>query len=313
MDMQEELTDVGTSGIFPDPQSGSKDPLPLLNEGSLVERATCVLEEFELPIEQGPDLLESRFRQERAIKPGRLAVAGNQGGQLDVALHQDVARRIGRWARRACVHGFEPGCALSATESTQPLLEHDHDDDTKRNQDDEQDRGRQVHGLLTIAAIPAKFDGSGKLGTAELIIEKWARCLLAGNRIGAMPDEWVRSPGQQAAIDLQATIDAQPRPDIVVRTYPGETTQAYADYRVDAAQMIPAGWHPIAQQYESNSPGVANVALFGLLAFAAKPVGSLVVTWQYQGPQSGAPAGGATEPEQPAGTAGSDPQAPRPG
>jgi hypothetical protein len=97
-----------------------------------------------------------------------------------------------------------------------------------------------------------------------------------------MPDDWVRTPAQQAALDLQSSIDARPQSDIVVRTYPGEAAQAYADFQIDAAQMVPAGWQPIAQQYVSGSPSAAGVALFGLLAFAAKPPGSLMVTYQYQ-------------------------------
>ena len=97
-----------------------------------------------------------------------------------------------------------------------------------------------------------------------------------------MPDDWVRTPAQQAAIDLQATIDARPQSDVVVRTYPGSAQQAYADFQIDAAQMIPAGWQPIAQQYISGSPSAAGVALLGLLAFAAKPPGSLMVTYQYE-------------------------------
>ena len=97
-----------------------------------------------------------------------------------------------------------------------------------------------------------------------------------------MPDDWVRTPAQQAAMDLQTTIDARPPSDVVVRTYPGSPQQAYGDFQIDAAQMIPAGWQPIAQQYISGSPSLAGVALFGLLAFAAKPPGSLIVTYQYQ-------------------------------
>ncbi len=45
-----------------------------------------------------------------------------------------------------------------------------------------------------------------------------------------MPDDWVRTPAQQAAIDLQAKIDARAPSDVVVRTYPGSAEQAYADF-----------------------------------------------------------------------------------
>ena len=97
-----------------------------------------------------------------------------------------------------------------------------------------------------------------------------------------MPDDWVRTPAQQAAIDLQASIAARPQSDVVVRTYPGAAAEAYADFQIDAAQMIPAGWQPIAQQYIESAPSAAGVALFGLVAFASRPPGSLMVTYQYQ-------------------------------
>jgi hypothetical protein len=128
-----------------------------------------------------------------------------------------------------------------------------------------------------------------------------------------MRDQWVRTPAQQEAIDLQRMIDMRPSSDVVVRTYPGEPAEAYAAFQVDAAQMIPARWQPIAQQYVSSSPSVARVALLGLFAFASKPAGSLVVTYQYQRPQSGTPVAASTEAEQQARPTGSDPQAAGPG
>lgn len=66
-----------------------------------------------------------------------------------------------------------------------------------------------------------------------------------------MPDDWVRTPAQQAAIHLLATIDAR---------------------------------QPIAQQYIPGSPSMAGVALFGLLASWGQCTSIVAVmpkwTWQ---------------------------------
>lgn len=99
-----------------------------------------------------------------------------------------------------------------------------------------------------------------------------------------MSDQWVRTPAQQAAIDLQVLIDAHRRPDVVVRTYPGDPAEAYSDYQADAGRMIPAGWYPIAQQFTSGTTDSAHIAMFGVLAPAVGSVAFLAVTWQFQGP-----------------------------
>jgi hypothetical protein len=104
-----------------------------------------------------------------------------------------------------------------------------------------------------------------------------------------MSDQWERTPARQAAIDLQALIDAHRRPDVVVRTYPGDPAQAYLDYQADANRMIPAGWYPIAQQFTSGSTDSAHIAMFGVLAPAVGSVGFLAVTWQFQGSDTPAP------------------------
>lgn len=104
-----------------------------------------------------------------------------------------------------------------------------------------------------------------------------------------MSDQWVRTPAQQAAIDLQALIDAHRRPDVVVRTYPGDPPEAYLDYEADAARMIKAGWYPIAQQFTSDTTDAAHIAMFGVLAPAVGAVGFLAVTWQYQGSDAPTP------------------------
>jgi hypothetical protein len=104
-----------------------------------------------------------------------------------------------------------------------------------------------------------------------------------------MSDEWVRTPAQQAAIDLQALIDTHRRSDVVVRTYPGEPAEAYLDYQADATRMTPAGWYPIAQQFTSGTTDAAHIAMFGMLAPAVGSVAFLAVTWQYQGSDAPAP------------------------
>ena len=110
-----------------------------------------------------------------------------------------------------------------------------------------------------------------------------------------MPDDWVRTPAQQSAIDLQALIDAHRRSDVVVRTYPGDAAEAFIDYRADAARMVPAGWYPVAQQLCPPSVEPAEVAIMGTLAVTGRSVGSLMVVWQCQGPGSPTPPGHAPE------------------
>jgi hypothetical protein len=104
-----------------------------------------------------------------------------------------------------------------------------------------------------------------------------------------MSDQWARSTAQQAAVDLQELIEAHRRADVVVRTYPGDPAQAYADYQADAARMIPAGWYPIAQQFFGGTTDAAHIALFGVLASSLTGPGRLTVTWQYQGHDVSAP------------------------
>ena len=101
-----------------------------------------------------------------------------------------------------------------------------------------------------------------------------------------MTDEWVRTPAQQAAFDLQKLIEAHRRTDVVVRSYPGGPDEAYGDYQRDAVQMIPAGWYPIAQQFVAEGPDAGRVAMLGLLAFVGTGTGVLIVTWQYQQPDA---------------------------
>lgn len=105
-----------------------------------------------------------------------------------------------------------------------------------------------------------------------------------------MSDQWVRTPAQRAAVELQQLIEASRRADVVARTYPGAPAQAYAGYQADAAQMIPAGWRPIAQQFVGVTVDAGQIALFGVLAPSVGGVTSLVVTWQYQGPDAPVPA-----------------------
>jgi hypothetical protein len=102
-------------------------------------------------------------------------------------------------------------------------------------------------------------------------------------------DQWVRSADQQAIDEAQAIVDAQPSADIIVRRYPGVPEAAVVDFKADAAQMIPAGWYPIAQQFISDGPGVARVATLGVLALAGTPAGELIVTWQYERSEAPAP------------------------
>jgi len=100
-----------------------------------------------------------------------------------------------------------------------------------------------------------------------------------------MTDQWVRNPEQQALSEAQAIVDAQARTDIVVRHYPGSPEAAVADFKLDAAQMIPSGWHPVSVVYAAIVLDAATVIALGTLAIAAKvPGGSLVVTYRYQQP-----------------------------
>ncbi|MGH2466076.1 MAG: hypothetical protein ACRDGI_11495 [Candidatus Limnocylindrales bacterium] len=99
-----------------------------------------------------------------------------------------------------------------------------------------------------------------------------------------MTDGWVRSPDQQALDEAQAIVDAQPRADIVVRHYPGVPEQAVADFRIDAAQMIPTGWHPVSVAYASIPLDPATLLALGTLAIARTPGGTLVATYRYQRP-----------------------------
>jgi hypothetical protein len=71
---------------------------------------------------------------------------------------------------------------VEAPDSSQPVLEDDHDENAEPNQDDEQDRGRQVHGVLTIAAIGA-----------DLVYTPWSGAgdrdnrPMSGSRCGPVP------------------------------------------------------------------------------------------------------------------------------
>jgi hypothetical protein len=57
------------------------------------------------------------------------------------------------------------------------------------------------------------------------------------------------------------------------------------DFKTDAAQMIPTGWHPISVVYASVALDPATVLALGTPAVAAEvSSGSLVVTYRYQQP-----------------------------
>ena len=100
-----------------------------------------------------------------------------------------------------------------------------------------------------------------------------------------MTDQWVRNPDQQALAEAEAIVDAQARADIVVRRYPGVPAAAVIDFKADAAQMIPTGWHPVSVVYAAIALNPAEVLALGTLAVAAQvPGGSLVVTYRYQQP-----------------------------
>jgi hypothetical protein len=101
-----------------------------------------------------------------------------------------------------------------------------------------------------------------------------------------MTDQWVRNPDQQALAEAQAIVDAQPSTDIVVRRYPGVPVGAVADFKADAAQMIPAGWHPVSVVFASIPLDPATLLAFGSLASVQVPGGSLIVTYRFQGPGS---------------------------
>lgn len=101
-----------------------------------------------------------------------------------------------------------------------------------------------------------------------------------------MTDQWVRNPDQQALDAAQAIVDAQPRPDIVVRHYPGVPEQAVADFKIDAAQMIATGWHPVSVAYAADQLDAASVFALGSLATARVMGGTLVATYRYQRPGS---------------------------
>jgi hypothetical protein len=87
-------------------------------------------------------------------------------------------------------------------------------------------------------------------------------------------------------MEAAAIVDAQPKADVVVRSYPGVPGAAVADFKTDAAQMIAAGWHPVSLAYAATALDPATMLSLGALAIASTPGGSLVVTYRYQQPRS---------------------------
>jgi hypothetical protein len=101
-----------------------------------------------------------------------------------------------------------------------------------------------------------------------------------------MADQWTRNPDQQALVEAEAIVDAQPRSDIIVRRYPGAPGRAVADFKADVAQMVPAGWQPVNVVYISTPYDAANVLAVGPLALAQSPQGALQAIYRYQRPGS---------------------------
>ena len=101
-----------------------------------------------------------------------------------------------------------------------------------------------------------------------------------------MTDQWVRGPDQQALDEAEAIVDGQQRADIVVRRYAGVPEQAVTEFKADAAQMIPAGWHPVSVVYAETPLDAATILSLGTLAIARTPGGFLIVTYRYQRPGS---------------------------
>lgn len=69
--------------------------------------------------------------------------------------------------------------------------------------------------------------------------------------------------------------------DVVVRSYPGRTqADASVLFESDARQMAGHGYHPVSQSWADGRPGVKRVMALGVFALAARPPGTLTVTYE---------------------------------
>ena len=66
--------------------------------------------------------------------------------------------------------------------------------------------------------------------------------------------------------------------DALVRAYRGaDVARATVLFQRDAGQLARDGWSPRSQDWSSGTPGAGRVLAIGLLAFAARPKGTLTV------------------------------------
>ena len=88
----------------------------------------------------------------------------------------------------------------------------------------------------------------------------------------------VATPPVRESVDV--AILSQNR-DSLVRTYRAPSLDgAQILFRQDAAAQSLVGWSPASQSWAEGSPGVGRVLAIGLLAFAARPKGTLTVMYR---------------------------------
>ena len=90
----------------------------------------------------------------------------------------------------------------------------------------------------------------------------------------------VRTPPLRASVAADVATVSLNR-DSLVRTYRAPSlSEAQILFRQDAAAQSLVGWSPASQSWAEGSPGVGRVLAIGLLAFAARPKGTLTVMYR---------------------------------
>lgn len=72
-----------------------------------------------------------------------------------------------------------------------------------------------------------------------------------------------------------------PEGEVVIRNYPGRTqADASTLFAKDARQLASYGYRPVSQSWADGRPGLKRVAAIGVFSLAARPPGTLTVTYQ---------------------------------
>lgn len=132
------------------------------------------------------------------------------------------------------------------------------------------DEGGRWSALTTADDLARFHDATEVLGS---VAEALAAAFPALNALDA--------PGTPEADAVRELALDEPLRAVVVRTYSGRTQDdAAMVFAADAAEMGALGYVPVSQSWADGRPGVGRMLAIGVFSLAARPNGTLTVTYR---------------------------------